>query len=124
MVKQIVELLDLPDEILRIILKNLRNVHIMYLLEGVNKRLDVMAVSVSNSRSIPLAKCLYIVMSLQCMMQYSIEFVLTYYLEFVTISKYSVLTHQLWNGFFSLTNTLIYSILLLQTFVQKQLYNI
>ncbi len=59
MVKQIVELLDLPDEILLMILKNLHSVQIMYSLEGVNKRLDAMAVSISNSKIIHLAKCLY-----------------------------------------------------------------
>jgi len=59
MVKQIVELLDLPDEILLMILNNLHSVQIMYSLEGVNKRLDAMAVSISNSKIIHLAKCLY-----------------------------------------------------------------
>jgi hypothetical protein len=54
-----VELLDLPDEILLMILKNLNNVHIMYSLEGVNKRLDAMAVSVNNSKVIDLMKCSY-----------------------------------------------------------------
>jgi hypothetical protein len=56
MAQQAVELLDLPDEMLLMILKNLRNIHIMYSLEGVNKRLDAMAFTVANSRVINLAK--------------------------------------------------------------------
>jgi hypothetical protein len=59
MMQQAVELLDLPDEMLLMILKNLRNIHIMYSLEGVNKRLDAMAVSAINSRVINLAKPVY-----------------------------------------------------------------
>jgi hypothetical protein len=56
MTEQAVELLDLPDELLLKILKKLRNVHVMYSLEGVHERLDAMAVSVNNSQHINLAK--------------------------------------------------------------------
>ncbi|CAF4301631.1 unnamed protein product [Adineta steineri] len=45
-----VHLLDLPDEILLIILKKLDSVDVLYSLLNVNKRLDQMARSVNNTK--------------------------------------------------------------------------
>jgi hypothetical protein len=54
MVQQTVEFLDLPDEILLMIFKNLPNIYILYSFEGVNKRLDAIAVSMARTRCICL----------------------------------------------------------------------
>ncbi|CAF0845100.1 unnamed protein product [Adineta steineri] len=45
-----VQLLDLPDEILLIILKKLGSVNVLYSLLNINKRLDRMARSVNNTK--------------------------------------------------------------------------
>jgi hypothetical protein len=49
-----VQLLDLPDEMLLMILKKLPCVHRLYSLEGINKRLDAMVVSKRNTNFINL----------------------------------------------------------------------
>ncbi len=55
MAHRAVQLLDLPDEVLLIILKKLTCVHTLYSLEGTNKRLDAMVVSRCNTNIIDLA---------------------------------------------------------------------
>ncbi len=50
-----VQLLDLPDELLLIILRKLHCVDKLYSLEGINKRLDEMVVSKCNTEIIDLA---------------------------------------------------------------------
>jgi len=47
-----VHLLDLPDEILLIIMKKLGSMDVLYSLLGVNKRLDQMARSIDNTKCI------------------------------------------------------------------------
>lgn len=49
-----VQLLDLPDELLLTILKKLECVHMLYSLEGTNKRLDAMVVSKSHTNVLDL----------------------------------------------------------------------
>jgi hypothetical protein len=50
-----VQLLDLPDELLLIILRKLHCVDKLYSLEGINKRLDEMVFSKCNTKIIDLA---------------------------------------------------------------------
>ncbi len=55
MAHQAVELLDLPDEMLLIILRKLQCIDLLYSIEGINKRLDAMVVSKCNTNLIDLA---------------------------------------------------------------------
>ena len=54
MARSAIELLDLPDEVVLIILKKLDCVHMLYSLEGTNKRLDTMVVSKSHTNVLDL----------------------------------------------------------------------
>jgi hypothetical protein len=55
---QTVHLLDLPDEILLLIIKQLCSADILYSLLGVNKRIDQMARCFTHTKSLDLSSLL------------------------------------------------------------------